>query len=118
MILPFFWLVKGVFDCFVVNFMKSYVKMLIFHIFCHKILVFKEKKFFIIFSLLFFAGMVKYICKSVVQTTIFETAHHFPPYHIGKRPGTLRSRAFILNLTFNAVRCLFAHLEDNSAHSL
>jgi len=107
MILPFFWLVKGVFDCFVVNFMKSYVKMLIFHIFCHKILVFKEKKFFIIFSLLFFAGMVKCICKSVVQTTIFETAHHFPPYHIGKRPGTLRSRAFILQDDLAASKVCF-----------
>ena len=120
--------------------MKSCVKMLISHKFCHNVLVFKRKKIFIIFSLLFFAGVVKCICKSVVQTTISETAHHFPPYHIGKRPGTLRSRAFILQddlaaskvcfrtleilfraftrLSLGAVWCVFAHLKYSYVHSL
>ena len=58
--------------------MKNYVKMLIFHIFCHNILIFWRKKFFIIFSLLFLTDMVECICKSVVQTTILKQLIIFP----------------------------------------
>jgi len=36
--------------------------------------------------------MVKYTCKSVEETDAHKTAHHFPPYHIGKRLEVERFR--------------------------
>ena len=36
--------------------------------------------------------MVKYTCKSVEETDEHKTAHHFPPYHIGKRLEVERFR--------------------------
>ena len=72
--------------------MKTCVKMLIFHIFCANVLLFTGKNFFIFFSLLFYGGVLKCICKSVVHTSVLKNAHHFPPYHIGKSLGTFSFR--------------------------
>ena len=53
----------------------------------------KGKKIFFKYSLLFFVSVIKYTCKSVVDTEIHNTAHHFPPYHIGNRLTTARLQA-------------------------
>ena len=67
--------------------------------------------------------MVKYTCKSVEETDEHKTAHHFPPYHIGKRleverfRGVYRCEAHGFNLSVSLegkvlsyakwMRCLF-----------
>ena len=72
------------------------VKVLIFIIFCTVHILFCRKKFFPKISLLFYFSMLKYTCKSVVDSRLHETAHHFPPYHIGKRLGIVRFQGVYL----------------------
>ena len=60
------------------------MNLLIPNIFCLDDILFCRKKIFLNYSLHFYKYMLKYTCKSVVDTEIHQTAHHFPPYQIGK----------------------------------